>query len=108
MGGNNNPVAHVAQQPHGALALSAASVVGGLRGQGVKRESGDAGSPERPPGIWDLSGGRASPTELKKARISEGSSQTEDIVVISRNPAEDLPRPQGPPVAVKPFTRQDQ
>ena len=75
--------------PHGR------STVGGeLRGWGVKREreSGDAGSPERPPGTWDLNRGGSSPTEPKEIRIFEVALETTAIVVISRNPAEDLPR----------------
>ena len=75
---------------------------------GVKGGSGEAGSPEYPPGVWEVP--RGSTTGQKRFRDeTEVSSstryKTREILVISRNPAEDLPTPQGPPTVIKPLSQ---
>ena len=90
--------------PKGGLGCSA-RVGGELSVRGVKRvrESGAAGAPERPPGVWVLESSTAGLNETRKSWEAVGSnSKIPDLVVISRNPAEDLRSPQGPPVALAP------
>ena len=98
------PIALLAQR--GQSAASGREGVQGVGPRGVKCRRGEQG-------VGELSRKVGSPAELNnETRISLGTSRLEsrNIVVISRNPAEgllELPTPKGPPVALKPLTRQD-
>ena len=98
----------VSAAPQNGVTAAPAGWEGGCGGGGVKGVSGGTGSPDYPPGVWEIP--RGSTTGSKRRRVetkvsSSSNCETREILVISRNPAGDLPIPLGPPIAIKPLSQ---